>query len=203
MRCIENQKLFSQEKRKRQNQKSRQINPNSPWLQKLNKRIIYIHPPHPAKRNAEHVAAARSNRNRNDHIYIKKSVLNGMIVHCQQEAPYEACGLLSGIKGKNETLWKMKNMERTLTSFAMDVNQMAQVFKSMKQQGEEWTGIYHSHPTAAPYPSRNDIVNFHYPEVAYFIVSLSFGKPNVKCYHIKNSQVTPLKIIVLDESTFL
>lgn len=121
-----------------------------------------------------------------------------MIDHCQQEAPYEACGLFSGIKGKNETLWKMKNMERTPTSFTMDINQMAQVFKWMKKQGEEWTGIYHSHPTAAPYPSRNDIANLYYPEAAYFIVSLSFGKPNVKCYRIKNTQVTPLKIIVLD-----
>lgn len=121
-----------------------------------------------------------------------------MINHCQQDAPYEACGLLSGIGNKNKTSWKMRNIERTPTSFAMDVNQMSQIFKRMKQQGEEWTGIYHSHPTAPPIPSRNDIVNIHYPEVAYFIVSLTFGKPNVKCYRIKNNQVTPLKIIVLD-----
>ena len=135
---------------------------------------------------------------KNSVVYIKKSVLNTMINHCQQESSYEACGLLSGIREKNETLWKMRNIERTPTSFAMDVKQMSQVFKRMKKQGEEWTGIYHSHPTAPPIPSRNDIVNFHYPEVAYFIVSLTFGKPNVKCYRIKNTKVTPLKIIVLD-----
>ena len=121
-----------------------------------------------------------------------------MINHCQQEAPYEACGLLSGIKEKNEKLREMRNIERTTTTFAMDVKQMSQVFKSMKHRKEEWTGIYHSHPTAPPIPSRNDIVNFDYPEVAYFIVSLTYGKPNVKCYRIKNNKVTPLKIIVLD-----
>ena len=98
----------------------------------------------------------------------------------------------------NETLWKMKNIERIPTSFAMDVNQMSQVFKKMKQEGEDWTGIYHSHPTAPPIPSKIDIVNFDYPEVAYFIVSLKFGKPNVKCYRIKNKQVTLLKINILD-----
>ncbi|MCQ6274853.1 M67 family metallopeptidase [Bacillus sp. V3B] len=129
---------------------------------------------------------------------MKKSVLDTMINHCQQEVPYEACGLLSGLKGKNESLWKMKNIERSPTTFAMDIKQMSQVFQSMKQQGEELTGIYHSHPTAPPYPSRNDIVNVHYPNTAYFIVSLSFGKPNVKCFRIKNSLVIPLKIIVLD-----
>ena len=121
-----------------------------------------------------------------------------MINHCQQEAPNEACGLLSGIREKNETLWKMRNIERTPTSFSMNVKQMSKVFKWMKKQGEEWTGIYHSHPTAPPIPSRNDIVNVYYPRVAYFIVSLTFGKPNVKCYRINNNQVTPLKIIVLD-----
>ena len=135
---------------------------------------------------------------KNSVVYMKKSVLNTMINHCQQEVPYEACGLLSGIREKNETLWKMRNIERTPTSFSMNVKQMSKVFKWMKKQGEEWTGIYHSHPTAPPIPSRNDIVNVHYPEVAYFIVSLTFGKPNVKCYRINNTQVTPLKIIVLD-----
>ena len=46
---------------------------------------------------------------------------------------------------------------------------MSQVFKWMKQQGEEWTGIYHSHPTAPPIPSKNDIVHFDYPEVAILL----------------------------------
>ena len=158
---------------------------------------IYL--PHPAEQNVKNVVGDKFNRTLKDSVvYIKRSVLNTMINHCQQEAPYEACGLLSGIKEKNETLWEMRNIERTTTTFAMDVKQMSQVFKWMKQQSEEWTGIYHSHPTAPPIPSRNDIVNFDYPEVAYFIVSLTYGKPNVKCYRIKNNQVTPLKIIVLD-----
>ena len=62
--------------------------------------------------------AIRSIRTHKDSVvYIKKSVLNTMINHCQQDAPYEACGLLSGIKEKNETLWKMRNIERTPTIF--------------------------------------------------------------------------------------
>jgi len=139
---------------------------------------------------------SNSNRNRNNQVFIKKSVWDAMVDHCLQEAPYEACGLISGKGGKNETIWKMENIEHSSTRFAMDVKQMERVFKTMKLQGEELTGIYHSHPTARPYPSRNDIKNVHYPNAAYFIVSLSFGKPNVKCYRLKNSLVTPLKINV-------
>lgn len=164
----------------------------------LNKRK-YIHPHPPVEQSVKNVAADRKNKNPRDSVvYIKRSVLDTMINHCQQEAPYEACGLLSGTKEKNKTIWKMKNIDRTPTSFAMDVNQMTQVFKMIKQQGEEWTGIYHSHPTAPPIPSRNDIVHAQYPKVAYFIVSLASGKPNVKCYRIKNNLVASLKVIVLD-----
>ncbi|MDQ0214451.1 proteasome lid subunit RPN8/RPN11 [Oikeobacillus pervagus] len=124
--------------------------------------------------------------------------MNSMIEHCKQEMPYEACGLLSGRNGKNETLWKMKNIVKTPTSFAMDVNQMALTFNMMKQKVEQLTGIYHSHPTAAPYPSKNDIENTHYPKAAYFIVSFAFGTSNVKCYRIKNMKVTSLRIFLLD-----
>ncbi len=99
-----------------------------------------------------------------------------MIDHCQQDTPYEACGLLSGINEKNKTLWKMRNIERTPTSFAMDVNQMSQVFKRMKQQGEDWTGIYHSHPTAPPIPSKNDIVHVHNPRCGLFYCVIGFWK---------------------------
>ena len=121
-----------------------------------------------------------------------------MINHCQQDAPYEACGLLSGVREKNETLWKMKNIERTPTSFAMDVKQMSTVFKWMKQTRRRMDRNLSLPSNSPPIPSRNDIVHAHYPNVAYFIVSLTFGKPNVKCYRINNTQVTPLKIIMLD-----
>ena len=105
---------------------------------------------HPAGQKRKRCCGNKFNRTlKNPLVYIKKSVLNRMTNHCQEEAPYEACGLLSGIREKNQALWEMKNME-TSTTFAMDVNQLAQVFKWMKHRGEEWTRIYHSHPTAPP-----------------------------------------------------
>ena len=73
--------------------------------------------PHPAEQNAKHVVGVKRSKNPIDSVvYIKKSVLNTMINHCQLDAPYEACRLLSGIREKNETLWEMRNIERTTTT---------------------------------------------------------------------------------------
>jgi [CysO sulfur-carrier protein]-S-L-cysteine hydrolase len=150
----------------------------------------------PLNQEEEAAAGVKTDKLRNI-VYIEKSVLNSMIEHCKQEAPYEACGLLSGTHGKNKTLWKMRNVEKSGTSFAMDINQIAATIKLMSRNLETMTGIYHSHPTAAPYPSKNDIIHAHYPDVAYFIVSLAYGKPSVKCYRIKSKQVSPLNIVEL------
>ena len=123
------QKVFQPEPKIQQKQKFRQKKFSSPPQQMLNKRKN-IYPLHPAEQNVEDVVVDKFNRTlKNSLVYIKKSLLNIMIHHCQQEAPYEACGFLSGIREKNETLYKMRNIERTTTTFAMDVNQMSQVFK--------------------------------------------------------------------------
>lgn len=60
------------------------------------------------------------------------------------------------------------------------------------------TGIYYSHPTAAPFPAENDVMNAHYPEVAYFIISFAFGKAKIKCYRAIKQRVSQLNIKVIE-----
>ncbi|TYR76218.1 M67 family metallopeptidase [Rossellomorea vietnamensis] len=117
-----------------------------------------------------------------------------MIKHCQREFPFEACGLLSGKNGKVLTLWKMKNMKKSKTEFAIDIEEMKRTFKKMKQKGEEFNGIYHSHPSAAPFPSKTDIKYASYPEAAYFILSLKGKEPAVRCYSIKGRRALPISV---------
>lgn len=122
-----------------------------------------------------------------------------MIAHCKKELPYEACGLLSGKNGVAETIWKMKNVERSPVSFAMDSTQLQQTLKQIQQNKEALTGIYHSHPTGIAYPSSRDIEYAHYPEAAYIIISLANQKPVVKGFRIINRKVIPLMIQLLHD----
>jgi len=117
-----------------------------------------------------------------------------MLLHCLQERPSEACGLLSGKQGRIETIWKMANVMRSPVSFRMDVREIENVFRAIEKKGEQLTGIYHSHPTAPAVPSPEDIVFAQYPEAAYIIVSLQDGSPSWSCYRINGQHATPIRV---------
>ena len=129
--------------------------------------------------------------------YLSHKTQEEMIKHCRNELPYEACGLLSGRNGIATTCWPMKNIHKSPVSFAMDKNQIAQVFDSMNKNGESLLGIYHSHPTDRAHPSRADITYNNYPELGYFVISLTKKHPVVKCFCMKNNKVTELKVILM------
>jgi proteasome lid subunit RPN8/RPN11 len=73
----------------------------------------------------------------------------------------------------------------------MDINQIRKVFDLIKSRGEDLVGIYHSHPSAPPYPSSGDIANANYPDVNYMIVSFEKKQPEVRNFHIINKRVIP------------
>ncbi|MCH5586691.1 M67 family metallopeptidase [Shimazuella sp. AN120528] len=120
-------------------------------------------------------------------------VFSSMISHCMEQNPFEACGLLSGNNHIASTFWPMKNILRSPNAFQMDMDQIEITFKQMKEKGEQLVGIYHSHPTAAPYPSPEDVIHANYPEAVYVIVSLSQIKPEVACFRIQKGLVTQVQ----------
>jgi proteasome lid subunit RPN8/RPN11 len=87
----------------------------------------------------------------------------------------------------------MANVLRSRRAFEMDLRQMKDVFGRIGEKGEQLVGIYHSHPTAPPYPSRSDVEHANYPEAATVIVSLSGAKPEVRCFRILHRQVIPVR----------
>lgn len=117
-----------------------------------------------------------------------------MINHCKKEFPFEACGILSGKNGIASTVWKMKNQDQSANSFSMSLTDIANVFEQIEKRKEEVLAIYHSHPTAAPYPSPGDIRYNNYPELAHIIISLNKPLPEVKAFHIIGPQVSRILI---------
>lgn len=130
---------------------------------------------------------------------MRKSVYEDMIAYCKQALPYEACGLLSGVKEEGNTLWKLNNESLNLNRFYMSKEAIKHAVMKMNENGEKITGIFHSHPTSPAFPSSHDIKYNSYDHVAYFIVSFYKGKVEVGCFKMDNKKVIPLKIIVTDE----
>ncbi len=132
-----------------------------------------------------------------DTFTLTESVYRTMILHCKKQLPLEACGLLSGRNNVTTTCWCLTNTERSPYRFAMDPNEISDTFSAMSRKGEQFYGIFHSHPTAAPYPSMEDIRYASYPEAVYVIVSLSLRKPLAQCYRIVNLKVSRVRLNIV------
>ncbi len=91
----------------------------------------------------------------------------------------------------------MENTERSPHAFAMDSEHLKWTFYEMQRKNESLTGIYHSHPSGAPYPSSRDIEYANYPEAVNIIVSLAFQQPIVKGFQIINRKVIPVDLKII------
>ncbi|UQD51874.1 peptidase [Bacillus methanolicus] len=134
-----------------------------------------------------------------DHFEIRRTVYEDMIVYCRKALPYEACGLLSGVKATGSNIWKLKNESLNPNRFYMSKGAIKLAVKKMEENGEELTGIFHSHPSSPAFPSSCDIENNPYTHLAYFIVSFYKGKVEVGCFKMDGNTVTPLKLIIIDD----
>ncbi len=136
-----------------------------------------------------------------DMISIHKKIMDEMIAHAQEEAPYECCGLLAGTE-EVSALFRIANLpsdaplvadlrvppDRRLR-YIMDPVQQLRAFKQMRAEGIELLAIYHSHPHSPAYPSATDVRLAVYPDVHYLIVSLEKG-PDVRAFRIVGRQIT-------------
>jgi len=61
----------------------------------------------------------------------------------------------------------------------------------LENKGVKWIGVIHSHPQTSAFPSLEDISNWHYPELSYWIYSLKDDQ--LKAYSIKEGKVKAIE----------
>lgn len=132
----------------------------------------------------------------NASISIPRVLFGQMLVHCQEELPREACGILSGRAGVVTQAYPMTNVEASPTRYLMDTEEQFRVMRDIWSRGEELAAIYHSHPTTQAYPSDTDIRLAYYPEAVYLIVSLAGATPDVRGFRIQAGSVEAVPIAV-------
>lgn len=118
-------------------------------------------------------------------LVIRRPVYEGMIEHCYQGLPNEACGFLAGRDGTAERLYPLTNEAASPVFYRPAGREMLEAMNDMDAQDLEPLVIFHSHVASAPYPSPTDVGNAHYPDSIYVIVSLADrDKPEVRGYLI-------------------
>ncbi|MDA2933047.1 M67 family metallopeptidase [Acidobacteria bacterium AH-259-D05] len=113
---------------------------------------------------------------------IHSRVLERIIQHARREYPLECCGLLSGTGQEIDSLQPTPNQRRSRKEFFVPVTELFAFFQELRRTGKQHLGIYHSHPLTESFPSPRDLVEFHYPEVSYWIISLKGKKPDIGCF---------------------
>ena len=122
---------------------------------------------------------------------IPKKIFDEMVAHAKTGFPNEACGILGGKKeGDGSVFFPMKNVDASSISYFMDPKEQLLIFKKMREQKIDMTGIFHSHVASEAVPSQKDVRLAFYPEVSYLIVSLSDEKkPVLRSFRIQDEIV--------------
>ncbi|MEN2768096.1 Mov34/MPN/PAD-1 family protein [Ornithinibacillus xuwenensis] len=126
-----------------------------------------------------------------EHIWIK------IIEQCKQALPFEACGFLSGSEdGKITSYWKLINEATSHNQFLVSQRNVGETLKKIEAKEEEVRVLYHSHPTAPPTPSKQDIQYHPDEEVMMLIISFWNGGLYYQCYRIMKDNYVAVPIII-------
>jgi proteasome lid subunit RPN8/RPN11 len=135
-------------------------------------------------------------------ICIRKEHLKELFAHALGASPNEACGFLGGRDGEVERVYKVRNVDSSPVTYRFDPAEQMRVMREMEREGLELVGIYHSHPVSPAYPSQVDMEraffpgtrDLNFPGIAYVIVSLAAGEPEVKAYLIGPKGVEEVRV---------
>jgi proteasome lid subunit RPN8/RPN11 len=129
---------------------------------------------------------------------IERKHLSEMISHAREEAPREACGILSGRNGRVLRIYRIRNADLSPTSYRLDPDQQFRAFKDIEDRGLELLGIYHSHPSSPASPSDRDVEQAQYPDVSYILISLADpAEAQVRAFRITEEGVAEEDLVVI------
>ncbi|MCI9078057.1 MAG: M67 family metallopeptidase [Lachnospiraceae bacterium] len=122
-------------------------------------------------------------------LYILERDYFKIIKYCIGLLPYEACGLVGGIKhGEDKYIKKiylLANTEVSINHFTMDVKEQFAAVKDMRKNGLQMAGNFHSHPSAPALLSEEDKRLAYDFNTSYMVLSLMDTRfPVLKSYRI-------------------
>lgn len=112
-----------------------------------------------------------------------------ILKHLSEAYPQEGCGLIAGRQGRSEKIFFLTNVEKSEVSFLADPKELLQAFKTMRRDGLELLGIFHSHPESDAVPSQRDQELAFYPDAYYLIVSMRpRHRPMARTFRIRDGR---------------
>ena len=129
-------------------------------------------------------------------IQLSRKLVSDLLHFAQQSPHAEICGLVSSKNDIPLRCYPIDNVsEESQNRFLLDPKQQILALKKMRENGEELFAIYHSHPTAAAFPSSLDLEMVNCENTLYFIISLNIkGILELRAFRIENQNAIEIRI---------
>jgi [CysO sulfur-carrier protein]-S-L-cysteine hydrolase len=128
---------------------------------------------------------------------IPRDLLEEIVVHAQDEAPNECCGLIAGSDGQAIRVHRARNEFASPMRFNVHPQDLFRITTEIEGRGEELAAIYHSHPRSEAYPSQTDInLAANWPDPVWMICSLAGTEPVVRAFRIRDGGVEEVELDV-------
>jgi proteasome lid subunit RPN8/RPN11 len=122
-------------------------------------------------------------------------VLAELLAEGRRDPQHECCGLLAGRDDVISLLLPAQNALNSATAFEIAPRELFTLFRSIRADGLELLGIYHSHPRGENAPSPRDVAAAYYPAAAYFILSPRVDSAHpIRAFRIRDGQVGELSV---------
>jgi proteasome lid subunit RPN8/RPN11 len=140
-------------------------------------------------------------------LIIPRNILDEIVIHCEQEQPIEACGILAGAIKKTESkqvktvtkIYSCQNELHSTTRYKISAEEQYHAFIDIEEQGLTLIGFYHSHPQGSTAPSTIDKKLANYIGYSYLIITLNPIKVTAWIFQ-KDQEFTPELLSIIDDT---
>jgi proteasome lid subunit RPN8/RPN11 len=130
-----------------------------------------------------------------------KKTLEGMVCHCLDGYPLEACGLLAGVAAEDgnaeaRVFFPTENLAASARLYEVEPRGLLRADREAEAAGLELIGVYHSHTHTDAKPSPTDIAQAPDPGWHYVLVSLRDTAPSVRSWRIRDGKITEEPVVL-------
>ena len=135
-------------------------------------------------------------------LYVTKQDYKTIVAYCQQQLPFEACGLLGGrvdgVDGYVKSVLFLTNIDYSETHFSMNPKEQFATIKDLRSCGFVLLGNFHSHPKTSAEPSKEDRRLANDRGFRYLILSFMDAKPVLRAFYLnEKGRLEEEKLVVV------
>ncbi|HSJ27244.1 MAG TPA: M67 family metallopeptidase [Acidimicrobiia bacterium] len=124
-------------------------------------------------------------------IRLDPQIREAILVHADNCHPEESCGLLaSDDKGRVRMAYPLTNALHSPTNYTIEPREHFRALRHAEAQGWDISGVFHSHPHSAAYPSATDVTLAADPTWLYVVVGMERrDDPELRGFRITGGRI--------------